>query len=193
MQTYGLTYPFCFLLLCWFAFAATFLLRKKSVAVTETRRDPKAMRAVVLQGIGFGLVWGVRRHLGTPLLTEALNPYLDVLACVLAAGSVALVFKSVQTLGKQWTVAARLVEGHKLVTEGPYGFVRNPIYSGMFGMLLATGLILARWQSFAAAIVISLVATMWRVRVEENLLRGQFGAEFDAYCKKVPSAILPGI
>ncbi|MBO0858757.1 MAG: hypothetical protein J2P21_09870 [Chloracidobacterium sp.] len=32
-----------------------------------------------------------------------------------------------------------MVEGHALIIEGPYRFVRHPIYTGLFGMLLATG------------------------------------------------------
>jgi len=36
--------------------------------------------------------------------------------------------------------AMRVLEGHKLITLGPYNVVRNPIYTGMFGMLMATGL-----------------------------------------------------
>jgi protein-S-isoprenylcysteine O-methyltransferase Ste14 len=122
-----------------------------------------------------------------------LDPYLNVLGCVLAAATVIWVFVSVRALGKQWTVAARLVAGHNLVTSGPYGLVRNPIYTGIFGMLLAAGIILTRWPAFVIAIVIFLGATMWRIRIEEGLLRGQFGAEFEEYCRRVPAALLPGL
>ena len=48
-------------------------------------------------------------------------------------------------LGKQWALVARVPEGRKFLTEGPYARVCNPIYSGMFGMLLATGLAVSRW------------------------------------------------
>jgi protein-S-isoprenylcysteine O-methyltransferase Ste14 len=185
--------PTYFLIACWFAFASIFLLRKKPPSVTEVRRDRSAFIPIAVQGISFGIVWGVRRHHGAALFTAALAPYLDVLASVLAVSSVGFVLISVRTLGKQWTVAARLVEGHNLVTQGPYQVVRNPIYTGMFGMLVATGIILARWPAVLIAIAIFLAATMWRIRVEERLLRSQFGAEFEQYCKQVPNALLPGL
>jgi len=48
---------------------------------------------------------------------------------------------AVQRLGKQWSIAARVTEDHELVTEGPYRIVRNPIYTGMFGMMVATAIV----------------------------------------------------
>jgi len=95
-------------------------------------------------------------------------------------------------LGKQWAIAARLVEGHNLVTDGPYSFVRNPIYTGMFGMLIASGLAFERWITLPIAIVVFAVGLVIRVRTEEKLLRGAFGQEFEDYAKRVP-AVIPGI
>jgi protein-S-isoprenylcysteine O-methyltransferase Ste14 len=188
-----MTLTFYFLVFCWLAFAAAFLLRQKSAAGPEIRRDRRAFLPIAIQGVAFAIVWTVRRPHAIPLLTPALSPPLDFLACVLAAATVVWVFFSVRSLGKQWTVAARLIEGHKLVSNGPYSVVRNPIYTGMFGMLLSTGIILTRWPAFIIAIAIFLGATMWRIRIEEGLLRSQFGAEFEQYCKRVPSALLPGL
>jgi len=110
----------------------------------------------------------------------------------LAAVSVWLMKSAVRTLGKQWAVAARLVEGHKLITEGPYAYVRNPIYTGMFGMLLATGLAMEHWIATIAAVVIFAAGLVIRVRTEEKLLRAAFGQEFEDYAQRVP-AVIPGI
>jgi protein-S-isoprenylcysteine O-methyltransferase Ste14 len=87
---------------------------------------------------------------------------------------------------------ARLVEDHKLITEGPYAHIRNPIYTGMLGMLIATGLATEHWIALVAAIVIFMIGLMIRVRVEESLLRSQFGTEFDQYASRV-AAVVPGI
>jgi protein-S-isoprenylcysteine O-methyltransferase Ste14 len=110
----------------------------------------------------------------------------------LAVGSVWLIASAVRTLGRQWAVAARLVEGHKLITAGPYRFVRNPIYTGMFGMLVATGLAMEHWAALIVAIILFAVGLVIRVRSEENLLRAAFGKEFEDYAQRVP-AVLPGI
>ena len=72
----------------------------------------------------------------------------------LAAASGWLLESAVRTLGKQWAVAARLVEGHKLITAGPYAYVRNPIYTGMLGMLIATGLAMEHWIATIVAVII---------------------------------------
>ena len=112
-----------------------------------------------------------------------------VFLVVLAIGSPLFAFRARQTLGKEWSVTARLVEGHRLVTEGPYRIVRNPIYTGMFGMLLATGLAVSHWIGLAIAIVVFALGTFIRVRSEEKLLREMFGPEFDAYARKIPAVI----
>jgi protein-S-isoprenylcysteine O-methyltransferase Ste14 len=34
-------------------------------------------------------------------------------------------------LGRQWSLEARVLEGHRLIVEGPYRYVRHPIYAAM--------------------------------------------------------------
>ena len=114
---------------------------------------------------------------------------LAVAAIFLAALSLWLMWRAIIVLGKQWAYVARIVEGHALITEGPYNLVRNPIYTGMFGMLVATGLAVSRWPLFIAAIIFFLWGTWIRIRREENLLRQSFGAEFEAYRSRVPALI----
>ncbi len=75
------------------------------------------------------------------------------------------------------------------MTEGPYNIVRNPIYTGMFGMLLATGLAVSHWVGLVIALVVFAIGTFIRVRSEERLLREMFGHEFDAYAHEVPAVI----
>ena len=99
---------------------------------------------------------------------------------------------AVKTLGKEWSITARLVEGHKLATSGPYAYVRHPIYTGMLGMLLATGLAISRWTALLVALVVFFVGTMIRIRSEEKLLREAFGKEFDDYARSVRT-IIPGL
>ena len=180
-------------MICWFVFAGTFLFRKKPPTPPDQKRAPGSLIGVALQGVSFGLVWGMRREMFTPIVSAtAVSIVTSVLAICAAVGSVWLVTVAVQTLGKEWSLTARLVEGHKLATTGPYAFVRHPIYSGMLGMLVATGLAFSRWAALLAALVIFFVGTIIRVRSEEKLLREAFGEQFENYAQRVP-AIVPGL
>jgi protein-S-isoprenylcysteine O-methyltransferase Ste14 len=183
-------------MICWCLFALTFLLRKRPAKATETRRDWMAMAGLLVQAGGYALVWfhRFRRNPVGPLfpMSRAAELAVAALTLAIAVASLWMVNAAVRFLGKQWAVAARLVEGHKLVTDGPYRLVRNPIYTGMFGMMVATGLAVTQWQGLLAAIFVFLLGTYLRVRVEERLLREQFGSEFEEYKRRVP-AVIPGI
>jgi len=176
--------------LSWFIFALIFFVRKKPPKAQETKRASMAKWGIVLQSCGFALVWMARRSYWWPF-KESLAGEV-VLACVpvvLAYVSNWLCLRAVQTLGKQWTYAARVVEGHELITEGPFSIVRNPIYLGMFGLMVATGLVLATWWALALAVVLFLIGNQIRISAEEKLLRETFGTKFDEYAGRVPAFV----
>jgi protein-S-isoprenylcysteine O-methyltransferase Ste14 len=183
-------------ILCWIFFAAIFLLHKRPPKAPEAKRDSIATVGIVLQMVGYFLVWF--HPPGKPFLPPVAflsgipGLVFAVFTVGLAAGSGWLLESAIRTLGKQWALRARLVEGHKLVTEGPYAYLRNPIYTGMLGMLIATGLAMEHWIALIIAVVIFVAGMVIRVRSEEKLLRTAFGAEFEEYASRVP-AVLPGV
>jgi protein-S-isoprenylcysteine O-methyltransferase Ste14 len=183
-------------IVCWWVFGLTFWLRKRPPRAREAKRDWTSLVGLLLQAVAYFCVWF---H---PLWRRELSPVasgsqgvgwgLAALTVAIAIASVWLVNAAARRLGKQWALAARLVEGHTLIQNGPYRFVRNPIYTGMFGMLLATGLAAAQWIPLLIATVLFMVGTYIRIRSEERLLREAFGSEFEAYARRVP-ALIPGI
>jgi protein-S-isoprenylcysteine O-methyltransferase Ste14 len=188
------TIVFATVMLSWFVFAGIFLLRKHPPSPPDQKRATGSLVGVGLQGVSYALVWTWRRAFFTPMFpgSRSLEIVLSTVAIVLAIGSGWMCNAAVSTLGKEWSITARLVEGHKLVTSGPYARVRHPIYTGMLGMLIATGLAVSHWIALVIAIVIFFIGTIIRVRSEERLLRGAFGSEFESYAQRV-AAIIPGI
>ena len=182
---------FGIVMICWFVFAATFLLRKRPPSAQEKRRDNAARFGMALEGLGFACVWTFRRPFSGSIFPSDLSLEIAVgsFTVALAIVSTVLVMSAVRTLGKQWALAARLVNDHKLITQGAYSIVRNPIYSGMFGLLIATGLATSRWWILPPAIVLFFAGTMMRVRAEEKLLREAFGEEFEQYTRRVPALV----
>ena len=187
------TLVFVIVMICWFAFAGVFLLRKKPPSPPDSKREPGSLFGVALQGMSYGIVWGVRRPAFSPIFgSELISTVVSVMAVCAAVGSVWLITMAVKTLGKEWSLTARLVEGHKLATSGPYALVRHPIYTGMLGMLVATGLAISHWAALLVALLVFFVGTTIRVRSEERLLREAFGEQFENYARKV-RAIVPGL
>jgi protein-S-isoprenylcysteine O-methyltransferase Ste14 len=180
-------------LLPWAGVALTLLFRKKPAQVAEAKRAPAATWAIALQSVSFALVWSLPRTSWWPFPPSLAGEIgLAVLAIGLTWGSAWLCISAVRTLGQQWTYRARVIEGHQLVTQGPYSLVRNPIYLGMFGAIVGAGLAFSRWWTMLGAVVIFLMANRIRINAEEKLLRETFGAAFDEYARNVP-AFFPGL
>ncbi|MBV8857666.1 MAG: isoprenylcysteine carboxylmethyltransferase family protein [Acidobacteria bacterium] len=186
---------FAFVVLCWVAFAASFAFRKSPPRndAPERKRERASLFGIGLQGAGYALAWGFhRRYFTPPTGSEVFNLAVALLAAALAISSVWFVVAAARTLGRQWSFAARVIEGHRLVTEGPYSLVRHPIYTGMLGMLLATCAATTLPLAVPFALAVFVAGTLVRVRSEEKLLRETFGAEFDAYARRV-GAFIPGV
>ena len=79
--------------------------------------------------------------------------------------------------------------GHELRTDGPYRVTRHPIYTGLIGMFLGSALVngIGLW---GAVLVLIIVGLLFKLRVEERLMREAFGDAYAAYEARVP-ALLP--
>ena len=187
------TLAFSVVMLSWFALGVVFasFLRQKPPSEPDRKRERSSIVGIALQGVSYAIVWMFRRPPFSPIVSanKFVEIALAVLTMTIAIGSVWFCSAAVRTLGKQWSITARVLEGHKLITSGPYNVVRNPIYTGMFGMLLATGLAIIHWIGLLIAIAVFAAGTAIRVRIEEKLLREAFGEEFEAYARKVPAVV----
>lgn len=183
-------------IVCWWWFGLTFWLRKRPPRSREAKRDLRSYLGLVLQAAGYFVVWyfPLRRQQISPIVSgpEWLAWTMAALSVGISVGSAWLVNAAARRLGKQWSLGARLVEDHTLIQDGPYRFVRNPIYTGMFGMLVATGLAVTGWIPLLSATALFAIGTYLRIRIEERLLREAFGSRFEEYARKVP-ALIPGI
>jgi protein-S-isoprenylcysteine O-methyltransferase Ste14 len=170
---------------------APMLLRPRA---GHSKRSPASLASMALQGLGFAIVWGWHRRVGSTLFGVRSRFELPVAlaAVLLAIASGLFGLWAVRTLGKQWSLVARLADQHELITRGPYGIVRHPIYTAMLGLLLATGIALSEFLPTVIAAAIYIGATTMRVGSEERLLASAFGAAYMDYTRRV-RAFIPGI
>ena len=181
-----------FVLLCWMGFFLPFLWKKGRAKETTARRALASRLGIVLQGCGYFLMWFFNTSTvswAALHLPAAVVWGLCVVAMLLAAGSAWMGFAAIRALGRQWSLEARVLEGHRMVVEGPYSHVRHPIYTAMLGMLVSAGIVFSVWWALIGAVVIYSIGTAVRVRAEEGLLREAFGEDFEAYARYVPAVV----
>jgi protein-S-isoprenylcysteine O-methyltransferase Ste14 len=175
----------------WLAFAAIFIFRKKRSREHTKKTDRASIAGIALQTLALAAVWSMPRPrymsiLPLGLWFQFLSAALVILLVIISLWMMAA---AVRALGKQWSLQARVLEDHALIREGPYRFVRHPIYTGMLGMIIAAGLAWSHWTGSVTSLLLFTIGTNIRIRSEEKLLHEQFGAEFDDYKRKVPAVI----
>lgn len=115
----------------------------------------------------------------------------------------AAVFLIVAALIRTWasaylhagTVYAAGVKTDRLVADGPYRHVRNPLYFANILMVIAIGTMMSR-LGFFLALLAMLVFSYRLILREEAALRGDQGEQYEEYRRVVPRfwpSILPRI
>ena len=117
---------------------------------------------------------------------------VEMVALLLLVGGLALRWTSVFVLGRYFTVNVVVMRDHRVVSTGPYRYVRHPSYSGLLLAFLGLGLFFNSWLSLAIIVVPVTCALLYRIRVEEGALRAVFGAEYTDYCART-KRLVPGI
>lgn len=92
-------------------------------------------------------------------------------------------------LGKQWSGPAIIIKDHKLITTGPYGIVRHPMYLANIIMYASAGLMVNCILGIILSLIIFVPIFMKRAVVEENELEETFGNTYKNYKKNVPMFI----
>ena len=184
-------WPLNFVIVGFVIFSAIFLLVAKPSRDKTRKADPRSVIAIFIQALAFAIAWTIVRKPFTPFLPIDWRAQYFVAAIIvlLVLASLIFVTAAVRTLGKQWSLQARVLEHHELIRRGPYRIVRHPIYTGMFGMLIVSSLAHGHWLGLVIASIVYCLGTVMRIRSEEKLLREQFGSQYDDYAREVPAFI----
>jgi len=81
------------------------------------------------------------------------------------------------------------VEENKLITDGVYSIVRNPVYSGALLACIGAVLIANNLILLIVPVICWLYMTLFLIKTEEKWLKELYGQEYVLYCKKVNRCI----
>ena len=87
-----------------------------------------------------------------------------------------------------WSSDVTLKRDHELIVDGPYRWVRHPIYTGILVALAGTALAVGEWRAVLAVVLAG--AAYWRkLTIEEAVMRRQFGEAYARYAERVPALV----
>lgn len=109
-----------------------------------------------------------------------------------AVAGLALLQWSHQTLSRNWSDTPRLVEEQVLITDGPYRWIRHPIYTAFLLIMSATLLLTANWLIGFLWIGLTAIDVASRIRFEEDLLARNFDGQYQTYARTT-GRLLPRI
>jgi len=125
--------------------------------------------------------------------TDTVPVWLQALGLLLVAAGYVLVFWAM--LVNQFfssVVRIQTERGQRVVTGGPYAFVRHRGYSAGFLIVGASGVALGSWLAAAFLVVVVLPFLAYRVLNEDRVLQSRLDGYAD-YARRVPWRLVPGI
>lgn len=99
----------------------------------------------------------------------------------LGAAGLTLRYAAIAMLGDRFTWRVTILDGHRLMTHGPFSWIRHPSYTG--GLLAAIGILmtLACWPALLVFCATHVPLVLRRIEVEERALSLHFREEYEAY------------
>lgn len=126
-------------------------------------------------------------YLFTPLFAFAdyqLPVFVPWIGAATMVASLWLFWRSHADLGLNWSVSLEVREGHELVTQCVYRFIRHPMYASIWLWGIAQGLLLQNW--LVGWLVVPTFAAMYFIRIprEEGLMIETFGEQYREYMRR---------
>jgi protein-S-isoprenylcysteine O-methyltransferase Ste14 len=110
------------------------------------------------------------------------SPGVQLAGFALSLGGGLLFFVSARALGRHMTPEIRVQEGHRLVQEGPYRYIRHPVYTAIVIGAAGSAIVFESLPLGVLAVTLFGLAE-YRARLEEALLGSAqgFGPAYEEY------------
>ena len=156
---------------------------KKRLPREATARD-HGSKVPLITGVWARVAFGIGLGMGFPEFAfGGVRNEVFVAGPILMLAGMALRLYSVHLLGAWFTLDVATRPGQKVVTSGPYQWIRHPSYTGALVTLLGILLCCLNWLTLAALLP-AITGYAYRIRVEEAVLGEELGAEYREYMKR---------
>ena len=90
------------------------------------------------------------------------------------------------TVGWLWLFSrtVQIESEHKVITTGPYQWIRHPAYTGMIAVNTGLSMAIGTWLGALTAFIFITASLLYRIHVEEKTLLTALGDEYREYMKR---------
>jgi len=164
----------------WFFHWRRGILCKNPKSEKEGKATNFAKFLIIAVTIGACLLWAIKPEY-IQWAAIPLPGVLRTLGASVAIVGLPLYLFSFLSLGKQYSSTLKLNSGHRLISGGPYRYIRHPMYAA--SMLGFGGLSFLSANAMIAGcfLTILLVVIVIRIRIEEEQLLELFGDQYEDY------------
>jgi protein-S-isoprenylcysteine O-methyltransferase Ste14 len=110
--------------------------------------------------------------------------WLRWVAAAVGLGMLPVVYWTVSTLGRNISETFLTRKSHTLVTQGPYRWVRHPLYSVATVEFVSLGILAANWFMVLMSVVILIAISLLIIPWEEEELERKFGTQYRDYIER---------
>jgi protein-S-isoprenylcysteine O-methyltransferase Ste14 len=165
------------------------VIMKHSESKTTEARNDKGSLIILWVAITIGITAGFIMARGPYPKWNVFNYIIAIFGIALALPGFVIRWASVIQLKREFTVDVSISKSHELKTDGLYSIVRHPSYSGL--LMLMTGLAISMVSiiSLACVVVPVSLAIMYRIGLEEKILKDHFGEAYNDYSRRTKRII----
>lgn len=173
-------------------FLSEFLLMlvKRSKKIERKRQNDKGslvlLWVVITLCFTFGFMFANYRA------WTLINYAIAILGIMVILSGAIIRWLSIIQLSSAFTVNVAIANNHKLKTDGVYKYARHPSYFGLLFIMFGFSVSMNSYISILIITIPMLLAILYRIKVEEEILLAEFGDEYSNY-KKNTKKLIPGL
>jgi protein-S-isoprenylcysteine O-methyltransferase Ste14 len=163
-----------------------YMVRRTSEAIPRAREGTPVMMARLLFAAPLYL----------PIIAYMLNPgwmtwaalslpnWLRWLGAAIGLAMLPLLYWVFRSIGSNISETTLTKKNHRLVTHGPFQWVRHPLYSAATVVLVSMSILAANWFMLMMACIALIGIVVLVIPREEKELIRKFGAEYQDYMRR---------
>ena len=138
---------------------------KKVLSEGAVEYDARGYRVIVAMHVFFFISFVAEYY----ILSKSLNALWPLLLSIIVLAEI-LRYWAITSLGKYWNTKILVTPGSRLVSKGPYKFIRHPNYLSVVIEIAVVPLLFSCFITSVTFTVLNLLILRRRIRIEERAL-----------------------